>query len=236
MWSNWPHITTKAMRAYFYGYYRLKARCLKLVVGDEALADVLYDSLFPDIVLKIGGAKIGQHVRVGRWMTLHESRGSFRKLEVGDDVFIGKHVLIDLSDKVTVGNRCAVGMNTTIITHSNAGDSRLSKEFPPTTKPVEIMDDAQVGWGSVIVKGTRVMKEAMVLPATVASGVLKESCTYGGNPARQIPRGLSRPSHQPSDNLPSEKARAGNHASPVEEQFELTIPGATSTTSNAPRQ
>jgi len=139
-------------------------------------------------VLRIGGAKIGKNVRVHRWLTIHESRGTFKNLTIGDDVFIGKNVLIDLSDKVTLGNRSGIGMNTIIITHSNFGDSSLAKTHPPTTAEVEIMEDCAIGWGCIINKGTKIMKETILLPGAVVGGILRECSTYGGNPARRIPR------------------------------------------------
>jgi acetyltransferase-like isoleucine patch superfamily enzyme len=178
----------RALWAYLYLYYRIKNALLTLVVGEEALAYVLHDSLLPLIVLKIGKAKIGKNVRLGRWLTLHESKGSFQNLEIGDDVFIGKNVLIDLSDKVNVGNRCGIGMNVTIITHLNFGDSKLSAEFPICKAPVEIFEDSVINWGCIVLKGTSIMREVIILPGSVVSGVLKEASTYGGNPARLIPR------------------------------------------------
>lgn len=175
-------------RVYFYLYYVLKVAVLKLVIGSEAIAYVLHDSFFPDLVLKIGGARIGSGVRVGRWLTIHESRGTFKNLEIGDDVFIGKRVLIDLSANVKIGNRCSVGARTTIITHVNYGSSSLSVMYPRSESDVVMLDDSQIAWGCIIVKGTVIGKQVLVLPGSVAGGTLKDGATYGGNPARQLPR------------------------------------------------
>jgi len=182
------HLLRRALRAYLHLYYRIKHALLTLVVGEEALAYVLHDSLVPLIVLKIGKAKIGKNVRVGRWLVLHESRGCFQNLEIGDDVFIGKKVLIDLSDKVKVGDRCGIGMGVNITTHLNHGNSKLSAEYPTSKAPVEILEDSIISWGCIVLKGAKIMRKVIVLPGSVASGCLKEDSTYGGNPLRLIPR------------------------------------------------
>ena len=200
------HLLHRALRAYLHLYYRMKCALLTFVVGEEALAYVLHASLLPLIVLRIGKAKIGKNVRVGRWLTLHESKGTFKNLEIGDDVFIGKSVLIDLSDNVKVGNRCGIGMNVTIITHLNFGPSKLSAEFPTSKAPVEILEDSVINWGCIVLKGTRIRREVIILPGSVVSGALKEASTYGGNPARLIPR-ISSQSGSSSDAL----ARTAEH-------------------------
>lgn len=176
------------LRAYFYFYYWIKIKFLAMIAGEEAIAYVLHDSFFPDIVLRLGGAKIGTDVRVQRWLTLHETRGTFRNLEIGDGVFIGKNVLIDLTNKVKIGSRSGIGMNSIIITHSNFGRSCLSESYPPSSAPVEIMEDCGIGWGCLINKGTQVSPRVILLPGAVVTGMLPEDSTFGGNPARRIVR------------------------------------------------
>ena len=172
-------------------YYRIKVALYGILVDEEALAYVLHDSLFPEIVLRLGGANIGTNVRIHRWLILHESQGSFRKLTIGNDVFLGKRVLIDLTDRVTIGNRCAIGMDVKIITHVNVGDSELAASYPPQHAPVEILDDAVVNWSAVINKGTEVGSRVVVLPGSVVSGILKDGQIWGGNPARPVPQRVS---------------------------------------------
>lgn len=169
-------------------YYQLRYICLKLVTGDNAWEYLLHDALFPLIVLKLGGANLGKNVRVGRWLTLHESRGSFSNLEIGSNVFIGKNVTIDLSEKVFIGDRCAIGMNVQIITHSNFGDSVLKKVYQKESSPVRIGNDCVLNWGCIILKGTNLGDKVVILPGSVVSGQLKTGGTYCGNPARVIPQ------------------------------------------------
>ena len=111
-------------------YYKIKVWFYTIMVAEEAASYVLYESIRPDIVLRLFGAKIGRNVRINRGLLLHETNNSFANLTVGDDVHIGKFVLIDLSEKVTIGNRVGIGMFSKILTHQNLGDSLLSQIYP----------------------------------------------------------------------------------------------------------
>lgn len=165
-------------------YYRLRIALCKYLVGNEALSYVLYASLFPRVVLSIGGATVGKGTRIGRWLTLHEARGSFKNLVIGDYVHIGKFVLIDLSGKVTIGNRAGLSMFSRILTHQNLGDSQLSEEYPITTGDIEIPDDVVIASGAVIMYPTKLAEKTMVSAGSVVRGEYDKPCVLVGNPAR----------------------------------------------------
>jgi acetyltransferase-like isoleucine patch superfamily enzyme len=185
---NFRTIVKKLIKYIFYIYYLIKIKIITLILGNEAISFVLYDSYFPLLVLKIGGAKIGKNVRINRWLTIHESKGNFVNLIIGDDVFVGKHVLIDLSERIVIKDRCAIGMNVCIITHRNFGDSLLKREYPSEVNCVIVNEDTIINWGVIINKGTIIGPKVIVLPGTVVSGRLKEKTTYVGNPMRVLPR------------------------------------------------
>ena len=165
-------------------YYRLKIALYKYLVGDEALSYVLYDSLFPVIVLKIGGATVEEGTRINRWLTIHESRDSFKKLVIGDKVHIGKHVFIDLSENVIIKNRAGIGMFSKIITHRNLGDSKLNEIYKPFCVPVVIGEDTILNAHAIILAGTKLGSGCIVLPNSVVKGHYGDNVTLVGNPAR----------------------------------------------------
>lgn len=151
-------------------YYRIKIALYKCLVGNEALSYVLYNSLFPVIVLKIGGATIGKGTRVQRWLTIHESSGAFKNLIIGNKVHIGKHVFIDLSEKVTIKDRVAIAMFSKILTHRNFGDSKLSNVHKTICKPVIIGEDTVLNINAIILHGTKLGSNIVILPNSVVRG------------------------------------------------------------------
>ncbi len=151
-------------------YYRLKIVLYKCLVGNDSLSCVLYNSLFPVIVLKIGGATMGKGTRVQRWLTIHESRGSFKNLTIGNKVHIGKHVFIDLSEKVTIKDRVAIAMFSKILTHRNFGDSKLSNIHKTICAPVTIGENTVLNINAIILYGTKLGSNIIILPNSVIEG------------------------------------------------------------------
>lgn len=167
-------------------FYRIKVHFYKLIVGREAAAYVLYDSLRPEMVLRMYGAKIGRNVRINRWLILHETNNDFSNLTIGNDVHIGKHVLIDLSAKVTIGNRVGIGMFAKIMTHQNLGDSCLNEKYPKETGDIEIPDDVVISSSAIILFPTKLSEKTLVSAGSVVRGVYEDSFILIGNPARPL--------------------------------------------------
>lgn len=174
-------------RLYLPVYYKAICRLMQPVFSDSTLSIVIERSLFPSIALRALGADIGKGVRVHRGLYLHEARNSLKNLQIEDHVFLGARVMIDLTDKVIIESNAAVGMNVTIITHANFGDSARSADYPPEKAPVKICHDAVVNWGTIINKGTVVSAACIILPGSVVGGTLLPGATYAGNPARPLP-------------------------------------------------
>lgn len=166
-------------------YYMIKAALFQRLVGNEGLSYVLYGSLFPEVVLRLGGAEVGNGTRINRWLTIHESNGSFRNLHLGKFVRLGKHVFIDLADEVRIGDRANIGMYSRIITHRNFGDSRLLEAYPEHHAPVVIGEDSILSAGATLLAGTRLGPSCIVLPNTVVEGAFEGNVTLAGNPARK---------------------------------------------------
>jgi acetyltransferase-like isoleucine patch superfamily enzyme len=175
-----PTILSKALTT----YYKLKVWVYKMIVSDEAASYVLYESIRPDIVLRMFGAKIGKNVRINRGLLLHETNNSFANLSIGDDVHIGKFAFIDLSGKVTIGNRVGIGMFAKILTHQNLGDSHLKEVYPKHKGDIEIPDDVVISAGSIILFPTKLAKKTLVSAGSVVRGAFDSPCVLIGNPAR----------------------------------------------------
>jgi len=175
-------------RFLFLAYYWTRIRVLRKCGVRDALAVTLESAVFPMLVLKLGEAKIGRNVRVLRGLLAHNCGRSFENLSIGDDVFLGNRTIIDLTDRVTIGSRVAIGMDVRIITHSDYGESAMGKICPRETAPVVIEDDTVVNWGCTVLKGTVVSSRCIVAPNSVVQGVLQSGRVYCGNPARPLPQ------------------------------------------------
>jgi acetyltransferase-like isoleucine patch superfamily enzyme len=173
-------------RTLFRVYYRIKIRLLRAIVGERAIEVVLSQSLFPRLVLELGGAKIGDGTRVYPGLIVHESQGSFSRLVIGEKVHIGKHVLLDLTEPITIGNRVGIGMFSKVLTHQNLGDSTLRDFYPRESGPMVIADDVVLAASSILLYPTRLAPRTLVSAGSVVRGAFERPCVLIGNPARVI--------------------------------------------------
>jgi acetyltransferase-like isoleucine patch superfamily enzyme len=171
-------------RTFFMAWYRLKIRLFQFIVGEAAIEIVLYNSWFPRFVLEIGGATIGKGTRVYRWLSVHESQGSFKNLVIGENVHIGKFVLLDLTAPLTIGNRVGIGMFSKVLSHQNLGNTHLSERYPRSSGPMTIPDDVVIGASSMLLYPTRLAPGTLVAAGAVVRGEYEAPCLLMGNPAR----------------------------------------------------
>lgn len=175
----------KTVEQIFKIYYRIKISFYKIIVKNEAASYVLYDSILPKLILQMYGAKIGKNVRINRWLILHATNNDFSNLKIGDDVHVGKGVLIDLTGKVTIGNRVGIGMFSKILTHQNLGDSQLNKSYPPVKGDILIPDDVVIASNAIILFPTKLMGKTLVSAGSVVKGEYDGPYVLVGNPARK---------------------------------------------------
>jgi acetyltransferase-like isoleucine patch superfamily enzyme len=165
-------------------WYRFKIFLFRFIVGEAAIEIVLYNSWFPRFVLEIGGATIGKNTRVYRWLSVHESQGSFKNLVIGENVHIGKFVFLDLTAPLTIGNRVGIGMFAKVLSHQNLGNSTLSESRPRSSGPMTIPDDAVISASSMVLYPTRLAPGTLVAAGSVVRGEYETPCVLMGNPAR----------------------------------------------------
>jgi acetyltransferase-like isoleucine patch superfamily enzyme len=142
-------------------YYRIKISILKKIIGDEAISYVLYDCLVPAVVLKMYGCKIGTNVRIGRWLTIHETHENFSKLTIGNNVHIGKHVMLDISEQIIIEDNVTIAMGVKVLTHVNFGDSELKTFYPSSQGKVVIKKSAYIGANAVILSSLCIILKNM---------------------------------------------------------------------------
>ena len=170
-------------------FYTIKVSLFRIVVGHYAPADVLSRSLRPDIVLALYGAKIGNNVRILPSIVLAMSRDmrDFSNLIIGDDVYIGRNVFIDLAGEVKIGNRVTIGMFSRIYCHQNVGNSKLNELYPSVKGDIIIPDDTVIGTSVIILYPFSFTKGTFIAAGSVVSGNYNKPYVLAGNPARPVP-------------------------------------------------
>jgi carbamoyl-phosphate synthase large subunit len=124
------------------------------------------------------GASIGTGVVIDSGLKLHrpDSKIPLKNLTIGNDVYIGHRIILDMTDKITFEDNIAIGADCQIWTH--VGDfnyeMRNSKE-------------GALCYSSVIVNPNSILdKKSRVLAMSMVSGHIPENQIWAGVPAKLI--------------------------------------------------
>jgi len=96
---------------------------------------------------------------------------------------------IVVAENITIGDRVAIGANTTIIdTDFHPLDARWRQEHPADarTAPIVIEDDVFVGMHCLILKGVRLVRGCVIGAGSVVTKDVAPGMIVAGNPARPV--------------------------------------------------
>jgi maltose O-acetyltransferase len=135
------------------------------------------------------GASIGDSCMIEKGLNIHrpETEKPFKNLVVGNDVYIGHKVKIDLSRKVTLHDNVIIGSRSMLWTHASY---YFYENFAPICKEhygeVELFEYALIYSGVIISYGIKIGKRAIVGAGSMVNRPVEDKCFYGGVPARFI--------------------------------------------------
>jgi len=141
--------------------------------------------------LRLFGASIGKKAHIYSPLILNNTK--FANLSVGDNCHIGRGVLLDLADRIEIGDNVTISMNTTIVTHVDFGRSPLANtEFPASQAPVRVGAGSYIGAGTTILHGVNIGESCVVAAGSVVLRDVPPGEVVAGVPARTI-RKLNAP-------------------------------------------
>ena len=131
------------------------------------------------ILLRSFGAKISKNSRISRLCKIEYPNN----LTMGENSSIGNYCYILGLDKIEIGSNVCISDNVAIL----AGGHKLnSNDFELVTRPINIMDNVWVAYGSIINPGVTISKGSVVLAGSVVASSIESMSIFGGNPASFI--------------------------------------------------
>lgn len=135
------------------------------------------------------GASVGDNCVIERGLNLHRPFGNqpFENLQIGNYVYLGHKVLIDLTEKVIIGDNVKIGAGCHVWTHSSYFRSDGSeKSYNEHTGSVEIGKDVIIFSGVVISPNTSIGDNSMVGANSLVNRNVAPSTFAGGVPVREL--------------------------------------------------
>jgi acetyltransferase-like isoleucine patch superfamily enzyme len=103
-------------------------------------------------------------------------------LEVGDDVVIHRHVLLDDRGGLTLGNRVSVSDYANIYSHTHS----IVEQKDVTNARTVLEDDVRITYHATVLAGVRVGVNGMVGAVAVATKNVRPYHAYVGIPAKSV--------------------------------------------------
>ena len=160
-----------------------------LTGGMDGVNRVLRHTTKPGLipVLRMFGAYIGEDCDIEAPLVIHNAHPDYRRLRIGSRCHVGKDVLIDLAESVTIADRVTVSMRAMLLTHVDAGQSPLSgSTLPPRRAPLALGSGCYIGAGAILLAGIEIGELAIVGAGAVVTRPVPPSTIAAGTPARPL--------------------------------------------------
>jgi acetyltransferase-like isoleucine patch superfamily enzyme len=139
-----------------------------------------------EALLRQFGAAVGEDCVLHGPLVVHNAANDYRNLTIGRNVHIGRLVILDVAEPLTIEDDATVSMGVTILTHADVGDRPLSERYPRTNRPTRIGAGAWIGANATIMAGCDVGSRTVVGAGAVVLEPVPSDAVVGGVPARSL--------------------------------------------------
>ncbi len=171
---------------------RVRLHVAYRIFGIEAInADLLSRTFGVSVVLKAFGAQVDASARVHGPLVLHNTFDRYRNLRIEANAHIGRGVLLDLTAPIHIGRDAVVAMQTTFLTHTDAGARGAADVVASTIATIVIEEAAYVGARALLLPGVRIGNYAVVGAGAVVTHSVADHDRVIGVPARSVKLGTA---------------------------------------------
>ena len=128
---------------------------------------------------------IGHDLRVYAPLILHNTHRN--NLIIGSHTHIGRNVLLDLHNKIQLGENITLSMNVCLITHFDVGNSRLKHDkYKNEEGSISIGNDTYLGANVTVLHGVTIGKNCIIGANSLVTHDIPDNCLALGTPAKVI--------------------------------------------------
>ena len=173
--------------------YKLNRLRTWLVIGWYRLTGppriLRFSSPLNKAILRAFGARVGRDCCVFSPITLHNCKGTYRNLAIGDGCVLNGNHFLDISAPITLERGVSLGPGVIIMTHNGYNHNVfLEKALSHTIgfKPVLIREGAGIKAGALITMGVVIGRNAVVAGNAVINRDVPDNNFVAGVPARLV--------------------------------------------------
>jgi acetyltransferase-like isoleucine patch superfamily enzyme len=128
--------------------------------------------------------KCGDNVMIGKNVIIR----NWKNLEIGSHSAINANCYIDALGGITIGDNVGIGHNTSILSFNHVWNNQNMpiSQNELGIKPVVIDDDVWIGAGCRILSGTTISTRSVIAAGAVVNKDCESNTLYGGIPAKPI--------------------------------------------------
>ena len=172
-------------------YWSFKTTYLFFMLGYEGLTEAIQKMPKPFIIktIKRFGGIIGKDTVINNGLILHRAFGKkpFKNLKIGEGVYIGRCVLLDLTDEVILEDYTALGAFCQIWTHVGDYTVKLYDGDYNEKKGAVIIKKSTICYsGSIISPGIEIGPRARIGAGSVVVRDITANIFAAGNPVKEI--------------------------------------------------
>ena len=134
----------------------------------------------------LAGFRVGPGTRMASCPKINGGQALFSNLVIGKDCTIEADCVLDLEERITIGDRVAISPGVMILTSTHELDIREHRAGAVQRSPVNIGDGAWLGARCTILPGVSIGVGAIVNPGSVVNKDVPPHTRVGGMPATQL--------------------------------------------------
>jgi len=155
----------------------------KAILGQDAALRITQTCLKSTIIriLKYEKVAIGSNCDLNTPLFFHNVT-TLNKLEIGNDVHIGKNCFFDLTGPIKIGSNSTISMCCLFVTHLDVGKNQWQSIYPGTSKGIVIGEHVYIGANSQVLQGCTIANSVFIGANSLVIKDISEAGIYFGQP------------------------------------------------------
>jgi maltose O-acetyltransferase len=108
------------------------------------------------------------------------------RVAIGKGTFINYNCFFEATNKIIIGENCAIGMNVTFCNSNHKFDNPLRRAGDVQSEPIIIGNGVWIGANSTILPGVTIGDGCVIAAGSVVTKDCEPHSLYGGVPAKKI--------------------------------------------------